>query len=120
MEIKYIGEQALSYLVGKMQEAFATITHKHTAEEVGADASGSASAALALSEQYTDERIAEKIFVGTYAEYQAANAEGKIKEGCIVLITDDQNTSGGSGDSSDTSSTSAVLGVAILGQMKLG
>ena len=37
-----------------------------------------------------------------------------------VVITDDQNTSGGSGDSSDTSSTSAVLGVAILGQMKLG
>lgn len=57
-----------------------------------------------------------KIFVGTYEEYNAANAAGNIQVGCLVVITDDS-----SGDSSDTTSlTNAVLGYAVLGQMILG
>ena len=62
-----------------------------------------------------------KIFVGTYEEYQTAYANGDIKIGCLVCITDDQTGSSGgsSGGSSDTSSTSAILGVAVLGQMVL-
>ena len=69
-----------------------------------------------------------KIFVGTYEEYNAANAAGNIQIGCVVILTD-QSTGGsgsggngsGSGDSSDTTSpTNAVLGYAVLGQMVLG
>ena len=58
-EIKHVGEQALSYLVEKCKATFALITHKHTAEEVGADPKGSASAALALSQTYTDTEVEE-------------------------------------------------------------
>ena len=50
-EIKYLGEQAVSYLIEKCKATFALITHTHTAEEVGADASGSAAAALALANE---------------------------------------------------------------------
>lgn len=56
-KIKYFGEAAASYLIEKCKATFALITHKHTAEEVGADASGSASAALALANEYTDEQL---------------------------------------------------------------
>lgn len=59
MEIKYFGEQALSYFVNKCKSTFALLTHTHTASDVGADVSGSASAALALAEQYTNEKITE-------------------------------------------------------------
>ena len=58
MDIKYIGEQALSYLINKCKETFASLTHTHTPEEIGADVAGSASAALAISEAYTDEQVA--------------------------------------------------------------
>lgn len=58
-QIKYIGEKTLSYVIEKCKATFALITHKHTAEEVGADASGSAASALGLSNQYTDEKVAE-------------------------------------------------------------
>ena len=56
-QIKYIGEKALSHLIEKCKATFASINHTHTVEEIGADAAGSASAALALAEQYTDEQI---------------------------------------------------------------
>ena len=59
MKINYIGETALSYLVNKCKATFATLTHSHTADDVGADASGSASAALALAESYTDTQVGE-------------------------------------------------------------
>lgn len=51
------------------------------------------------------------LFVGSMTEYEAAYAAGKIAVGAVVIITD-------AGDLS--SSASAVLGVAVLGQMKLG
>jgi hypothetical protein len=61
------------------------------------------------------------IFIGTTAEYNAADANGEIAVGSIVIITDDESSSGGgSGGTTDTDSTSAVLGVAVLGQMILG
>lgn len=58
MNIKYMGENAISYLIEKCKSTFALITHKHTAQEVGADVEGSASAALVLAQQHTDEQIA--------------------------------------------------------------
>ena len=70
-----------------------------------------------------------KIFVGTYAEYQNANANGEIAINAIVIITDDENNSsssgGNSGDntgggSDSSTSTTSVLGIAVLGQMVLG
>lgn len=52
------------------------------------------------------------LFIGTTAEYEAANTAGTIPVGTIVIITDD-------GDSSDDITT-AVLGTAKLGYMILG
>lgn len=57
-EIKYIGEEALHYLIEKCKATFALITHTHTAADVGADEKGAASAALSLAESYTDEQVA--------------------------------------------------------------
>jgi hypothetical protein len=51
------------------------------------------------------------IFIGTTAEYNAAEDKGEIPIGSIVIITDDEEAG---------SSTSAVLGTAVLGQMILG
>ena len=59
------------------------------------------------------------IFIGTAAEYDAANAAGKIAMGSIVIITDD-GTSGGNDDPESGGATTAMLGYAVLGQMKLG
>lgn len=58
MNIKYIGEQTLAYLIEKIKATFALVSHTHTAEEIGADKAGSASMALVLAEQYTDEQLA--------------------------------------------------------------
>lgn len=59
MNIKYMGENAISYLIEKCKSTFALITHKHTAQEVGADVEGSASAALVLANQHTEEKVEE-------------------------------------------------------------
>lgn len=61
MEIKYIGENAISYLINKCKATFSALQHTHSASDVGADADGSASAALALAEQYTDEAVSTKV-----------------------------------------------------------
>lgn len=58
-QIKYIGEQTLSYVIGKCKATFALITHTHTSEEIGADAAGSAASALGLANEYTNEKVAE-------------------------------------------------------------
>ena len=54
-----------------------------------------------------------KVFIGTMAEYQTADAAGNIPVGCIVYITDS------SVDTESSDATSAVLGVAVLGSMIL-
>lgn len=64
--------------------------------------------------------INSKIFVGTYEQYETANADGKIPVGALVIITDDGTSGGGSSGGDNTSSTTAILGQAILGQMILG
>lgn len=51
-------------------------------------------------------------FVGTRSEYETAYSLGRILVGTLVVIEDEDSTTGGS-------STSAVLGEAILGQMIL-
>lgn len=58
IEIKYIGEQALSYLVDKCKATFALITHSHTASEIGADEKGAANDALNTAKSYTDSSVA--------------------------------------------------------------
>ena len=50
-------------------------------------------------------------FVGTQAQYDNANAEGKVSTGALVIILDENEA--------DTSFTS-ILGKAILGLMVLG
>lgn len=57
MNIKYLGEQTISYLISKCKATFASIAHTHTASEIGADASGSASKALSNAKTYTDGQI---------------------------------------------------------------
>lgn len=69
-----------------------------------------------------------KIFVGTKEEYDEAYADNRIAIGALVILTDDENSSGsggsgsgGSGDNTEeTISTTAVLGEAVLGYMILG
>lgn len=53
------------------------------------------------------------LFIGTTAEYEAANTAGTIPVGTIVIITDDD-------DNSSDDITTAVLGTAKLGYMILG
>ena len=59
LNIKYMGENAIAYLIEKCKSTFALITHKHTAQEIGADVEGSASAALVLANQHTEEKVGE-------------------------------------------------------------
>lgn len=88
------------------------------------DAKGSAETALATSKEYTDNKVASMVFIGTYAEYQTAYADGQIPINTFVILTDDESSGGGSGDSGEegdeTSPTTAKLGYAVLGQMVLG
>lgn len=65
--------------------------------------------------------INSKIFIGTYAEYEAANTDGEIPVGALVIITDDETSgSGGSSGDSSSTSTSSLLGTGVLGYMVLG
>lgn len=59
--IKYVGEYIISYVIAKCKESFASISHKHTADDVGADSKGSAAAALGLAEEYADECVKVRI-----------------------------------------------------------
>lgn len=84
------------------------------------DAIGSAETALATSKEYTDNKVASMVFVGTYEEYQTAYNDGRIPLNAFVILTDDETGDGGSGEGDSTSSTTAMLGYAVLGQMVLG
>ena len=55
--------------------------------------------------------IANKIFIGTQSEYDAAYADGKIAIGAIVVIVDDKEKTNG---------TSSKLGEGVVGEMILG
>lgn len=83
------------------------------------DTKGSAELALDTSKEYTDTKIASMVFIGTYAEYQTAYADGQIPINAFVILTDDE-FSGGNGGGENTGSTTAMLGYAVLGQMVLG
>lgn len=82
---------------------------------------------LALYDALIKEFINNKIFIGTYEQYQTANANNEIPINALVIITDDNNSgsggSGGSGDSSGdntSTSTSSKLGEGALDYMILG
>ena len=55
------------------------------------DVKGSAEMALATSKEYTDDKIASMIFIGTYEEYQTANANNLIPINTFVIITDEES-----------------------------
>jgi hypothetical protein len=63
--------------------------------------------------------VNEKILVGTKTEYDVAYANNRIALGALVVILDDELGGNTGGDNAGTSATSK-LGVAVLGQMKLG
>lgn len=67
-------------------------------------------AARALLEHLHALKDISDIFVGTRAEYDTADAAGKIPLGCLVFITDDNV-------SSDASSP--ILGTGVLGSLVL-
>ena len=64
--------------------------------------------ALLSTREYTDAKVSSLIFVGTYAEYEAAYAKGEILINTFVVITDDE-TSGDSGESGGEDATTAKL-----------
>lgn len=66
-------------------------------------------------------KFASLVFIGTYAEYQTAYANGQIPINTFVILTDDGSSGGGSGSGdSDGDATTAKLGYAVLGKMVLG
>lgn len=72
-----------------------------------------------LSEKINKDYVDEKIFVGTQTEYDMAYANNRIALGALVVILDEE-LGGNTGGDNAGSSTTAKLGVAVLGQMKLG
>lgn len=71
-----------------------------------------------ISVEDTITKIKEEnlIFIGTQNEYEAAYALGKIKNGCLVIILDENELGG----DSEENLTTAILGLAVVGKMKLG
>lgn len=67
---------------------------------------------LVLYDSLIKSFVNSQIFIGTYAEYETADANGDIPINALVIITDDETA--------NSSATTAVLGKAILGQMILG
>jgi hypothetical protein len=63
--------------------------------------------------------VNEKIFVGTKSEYDIAYANNRIALGALVVILDEE-LGGNTGGDNAGSGVTAKLGVAVLGQMKLG
>lgn len=57
------------------------------------------------------ETQAKTLFVGTMEDYNTADAAGKIPVGCLVFITDDYITTGGS--------SSSILGTGVLDSLVL-
>lgn len=68
-----------------------------------------------LDDLASKDYVNEKIFVGTKSEYDIAYANNRIALGALVVILDEELGGDNAG-----SSTTAKLGVAVLGQMKLG
>ena len=68
----------------------------------------------ALIKKFVGTSIDNKLFIGTYEEYEAANAAGSIPVGALVFITDDENENENTNDS-----TSSALDVGQLDYMIL-
>ena len=110
-EIKYFGEQTLSYLIDKFKQTFALHTHTHTAEEVGADTKGSASAALALAEEYTNEQIKNHTHDDLYyTETEVDELISNITDGNTVVAKAEEATHATSADKA-TSADSAIKAI---------
>ena len=111
---------AISNAMGALELAIDSKADSNHNHDDSYDAIGSAEDALSSSKEYTDNKVASMIFIGTYAEYQTAYADGQIPINTFVVITDDESSGGGSGGGDATDSTTAMLGYAVLGQMVLG
>lgn len=67
----------------------------------------------ALFKIFMQESLDSKLFVGTRSAYNMAYEEGKIQNGTLIVITEED-------DIIDENLTTAILGSAILGKMILG
>lgn len=67
----------------------------------------------ALFKIFMQESLDNKVFVGTRTAYNTAYEEGKIQNGALIIITEED-------DITDDNLTTAILGSAILGKMILG
>mgnify|MGYP006325927145 FL=1 len=100
------------------------IAHAHTVSDISdldvtADELNFVSGATSNIQSQLD-FLTSRLFVGTYAQYQAANANGDIPINTLVILIDDESSGGGSSGDDQTSATTAILGYAVLGQMVLG
>ena len=76
-----------------------------------------------LNKQYIEEYLKSYLFVGTQNEYNRMVQDGLLSNGALVVLTDGVGIphEGLIPSTPPASGTeSAVLGVAVLGQMKLG
>lgn len=94
----------------------ASLDHNHDDKY---DAIGSSETALTSAKEYTDNKVASMVFIGTYAEYKTAYDNGEIPLNTFVILTDDNDSSGDGSDNTSTS-TSSKLGEGVLGYMILG
>lgn len=140
MAMNYLDLSGVSRLIENLRNTFARLVHKHTLsdiEDYTVDSELSAtsknpvqnkvvndslSTTLDTAKGYTDTKVASMVFIGTYAEYQTAYANGQIPINSFVILTDEEGGSSGGNESGgeSTDSTTAMLGYAILGQMVLG
>lgn len=102
----------------------ADIKHTHTTSDisdltVSADELNFVSGVTSNVQNQLD-TLTNRIFIGTYEQYQTAYANNQIPINTIVILTDDASSGGGSSGDDATSSTTAMLGYAVLGQMVLG
>jgi hypothetical protein len=138
MAKNYLDLPGVSRLLENLRNTFATLVHKHTLsdiEDYTVDSELSTTSAnpvqnkvvndglsitLDTAKGYTDTKVASMVFIGTYAEYQTAYANGQIPVNSFVILTDEESGGGSSGGNESTDSTTAMLGYAVLGQMVLG
>lgn len=145
MANKYVSPSRLSIFLDNLKSIFSPLIHTHKLTDISdlvIDSELSSTStnpvqnrvldaefeAISQSFDVLELAIDEKagVFIGTYAEYQTAYANGQIPINTFVILTDDETSGGDSGDSGDSSgdststSTSSLLGTGALGYMILG
>lgn len=130
-EKKYVGYETLQAFLTNLRNIFSPLKHEHKLSEISdyvvdKELSATSDNPVANSvintefDAITDamNTLTRRIFIGTHAEYETANANNEIPIGALVILTDDGTSSDGGND--QTSPTTSMLGYAVLGQMVLG